>query len=140
MCCSCHASLCVSPNDSNTNNQLGVFSVRFLFALYSELQLCCVQPNGSDALKLVEVLTELEQRVFSSSICFKAAPMLGIAIPITPKQEGGFSACRCKHSAARFVLNLLGLIFGNTFLLLCSSFPVCKMDTVIIIFASRGLL
>ncbi|NWR32498.1 DLG2 protein, partial [Tachuris rubrigastra] len=37
------------------------------------------------------------------------------------------------------VLNLLGLIFGKAFLLLCSSFPICKMDTVIIIFASRGL-
>lgn len=75
------------------------------------MQLCCMQPNGTDALKLGEFLTELEQRVFSSSILFKAAPMLGIAIPITPKREGGFSACRCKQrdgSAASFCSQLAG--------------------------------
>lgn len=87
----------------------GVSSVRYPFALYSELQPCCMQPNGTDALQLVEFLTELEQRVFSSSIRFTAAPVLGIAIPITPKQEGGFSACRCKRrygSAASFCAQL----------------------------------
>lgn len=108
MFCSCHTILCVTPNHSNTKNKLSVFSVGYPFALYFELQLCCMQSNGTGAPKLMEVLTELEQRVFSSSICFKAAPMLGIAIPITPKQEGGFSACRCKHSAASFCAQLAG--------------------------------
>lgn len=102
---------CVLLQITATPTSIGGFSVRYLSALYSELQLCCMQPNGTDALKLVEFLTELEQRVFSSSIRFKAAPMLGIAIPITPKQEGGFSACQCKHrdgSAASFGAQLAG--------------------------------